>query len=438
MSTYNYIKIHGLRITMYSAEVAASMLISMCGDNDSQVLFLLSLVEDCEQPTQWINCISGIVDELKIQKPKWQVFLVLHSWWRYYDADIKTIAVNDKIYIEFFALKHARNANINPEFKAVTHWSPTNNKFLFLTGVPTRINRVRLLYKLKTAGMIDHCQWSLFPSLDNDFVLTRIHRYLPELSTVELKNFLIEHANNPDNVSVDTSGIGNFLSDGRLQNNCRFDHNDATSYDSKLYSGTDFSLISETYFRDTEQPWITEKTWRAIQNCHPFIIAGDTNSSCYIHRYRFLSFEKYLAFPDYDTISDSEQRLDAVVENVKYWSANIKKHKDDIEKRVMYNKNRFQAFYKEILESIDSFNKKNQIYLDVDKFLQMRTELLHILEQAEIQYPTYLKDKKFCEFYNSVKDESWPDCTKETDFNQLPSHIKEECITVFGYTPVDQ
>ena len=431
MPTYNYIKVHGLKITRYSADVAASTLISMCGNDNDQVLFLLSLIENCAQPEIWIDSISRIVDELKIQKPKWQIFLVLHTWWRYYDSDIKTINVNDKIYIEFFALKHARNANNNPAFKAVTHWSPNNNKFLFLTGVPDRINRVRLLYKLKNAGVLDCCKWSLFPTIEDDFEMARIHQYLPELSISELENFLIEHANNPDNTPMDLGGVGNTLYGGRFLNN------DGTSYDPAFYSGTDFSLISETYFRDTEQPWVTEKTWKAILNCHPFIIAGDTNSSCYIHRYGFVSFEKYLPFPNYDIISDTEHRLDSIVENVKYWLSNITNHKDDIEKRVVHNKNRFQALYKETLESVDSFNKKNQIYLDVDKFLQMGTKLPHFIEQAEIQYPTHLADKRFCEFYNSVKDDSWPNCTKEKDFNQLPTHIKEECITVFGYMPVD-
>jgi organic radical activating enzyme len=39
------------------------------------------------------------------------------------------------------------------------------------------------------------------------------------------------------------------------------------------------------------------------------------------------------------------------------------------------------------------------------------------------------------EFYNEIKDPSWPDCNDEGQFDSLPAHIQHECITVFGYTP---
>lgn len=39
------------------------------------------------------------------------------------------------------------------------------------------------------------------------------------------------------------------------------------------------------------------------------------------------------------------------------------------------------------------------------------------------------------EFYNSIRDPSWPDCDKERDFDLLPDAIKQECQQVHGYTP---
>jgi organic radical activating enzyme len=39
------------------------------------------------------------------------------------------------------------------------------------------------------------------------------------------------------------------------------------------------------------------------------------------------------------------------------------------------------------------------------------------------------------EFYNEIRDPSWPDCANETDFEFLPDTIKQECIEVFGYQP---
>lgn len=39
------------------------------------------------------------------------------------------------------------------------------------------------------------------------------------------------------------------------------------------------------------------------------------------------------------------------------------------------------------------------------------------------------------EFYNEIKDPSWPDCNNEGQFSSLPVEIQQECIEVFGYTP---
>ena len=39
------------------------------------------------------------------------------------------------------------------------------------------------------------------------------------------------------------------------------------------------------------------------------------------------------------------------------------------------------------------------------------------------------------EFYLDIKDPSWPACNNESDFMELPEHIRTECIDVFGYAP---
>jgi organic radical activating enzyme len=39
------------------------------------------------------------------------------------------------------------------------------------------------------------------------------------------------------------------------------------------------------------------------------------------------------------------------------------------------------------------------------------------------------------EFYNQIRDPSWPDCNHEANFDLLPAHIKSECINNFGYAP---
>jgi len=38
-------------------------------------------------------------------------------------------------------------------------------------------------------------------------------------------------------------------------------------------------------------------------------------------------------------------------------------------------------------------------------------------------------------FYNSIRNELWPNCDNEDDFDHLPEEIKEECINTYGYRP---
>lgn len=39
------------------------------------------------------------------------------------------------------------------------------------------------------------------------------------------------------------------------------------------------------------------------------------------------------------------------------------------------------------------------------------------------------------EFYNEIRDPSWPECAQESNFAALPAHIQSECQTTFGYIP---
>jgi len=38
-------------------------------------------------------------------------------------------------------------------------------------------------------------------------------------------------------------------------------------------------------------------------------------------------------------------------------------------------------------------------------------------------------------FWNMVRDPTWPDCDRESDFHHLPQHIQQECIHIHGYVP---
>jgi hypothetical protein len=61
---------------------------------------------------------------------------------------------------------------------------------------------------------------------------------------------------------------------------------------------------------------------------------------------------------------------------------------------------------------------------DRQKFSSIRPEVKTINKDAKTQW---------LNFYDQVKDESWPDCSSEEEFYNLPKEIQDECINIHGY-----
>lgn len=57
--------------------------------------------------------------------------------------------------------------------------------------------------------------------------------------------------------------------------------------------------------------------------------------------------------------------------------------------------------------------------------------------QHELQTKDNDTDTQWLNFYDQIKDPSWPECHSAKDFRLLPEHIQKECITVHGYVPND-
>ena len=103
-------------------------------------------------------------------------------------------------------------------------------------------------------------------------------------------------------------------------------HYGGIPYDPGLYANTLFSVVSECHCNtiDDRPPWLTEKTYIPILNNVPFIIAGDNGSLSSLKGLGFRTFEQYLPFPNYDSISDKSRKIDAVLENTQFWITNMK------------------------------------------------------------------------------------------------------------------
>ena len=125
--------------------------------------------------------------------------------------------------------------------------------------------------------------------------------------------------------SRDTTGLRsyrrdfqNLLQQHRLEQHCQFqsfDNNKVGADASAIYNPVDFnhtaiSVVLETVF--DRRIHLTEKILRAIACGHPFILAAGPGSLQLLRSYGFHTFHGYIN-EDYDTITDSTERLKAIV-----------------------------------------------------------------------------------------------------------------------------
>ena len=124
--------------------------------------------------------------------------------------------------------------------------------------------------------------------------------------------------------------IVNFELEQHLSTNS-VDATASADYVSQDYTQTGIEVVLETLFDDSR--WhLTEKTLRPIACGKPFMLAATPGSLEYLRRYGFETFAG-LIDESYDSIADSQHRLDAVVAEMKRIAA-----LDTAAKQVLYAK----------------------------------------------------------------------------------------------------
>ena len=98
------------------------------------------------------------------------------------------------------------------------------------------------------------------------------------------------------------------------------------------YEETYFSLVSETLFAvDNECIQLTEKIYKPLAYCHPFMVMGSAGTLEYL---KSIGYKTYPMMFDerYDTLKDPKERFGALVRNLEIWHALT-----DSEKKQRYN-----------------------------------------------------------------------------------------------------
>jgi len=375
-------------------------------DKDDSVTLFLTLFWEPHPVTGWIDRFNKTIQEIK-QLGKIKVVFACNIWYQAYSKLLDNSQADAVLYIPFFMITvHNRIYNIG-KIPVNTQWNMDAEKFLFLIGKPQKQHRIRMLYKILNAGLRSKLEWSFFMP---EGAREACHELIPELNSKQFDQFVAEHLRSPDDISV-------FMMDDSL-------HYSGIPFDPRLFKNSLFQIISECYWDHPGEPglWATEKTWISIINRQPFIMVSDTNSLAKLEEWGFRTFTRYLKIPHYDTIEDKEARLNAVLENIEYWNLNILKHADEIQQDIEHNYQHYHTVtYRRVVKLRKDLN-----------LLGINDSIYDILPFSDS-----VQNERWSNFYEGVRDPSWPDCRYEEAFYTLPEHIQKECINVFGFKSID-
>ena len=262
--------------------------------------------------------------------------------------------VNFHIWRNYNEIINKKQSDINPA------WNADSNQFLFLTGKPDRQHRVRLLWKFEEAHLLEQCCWSFWYNPDN---LQPIRELIPEVPESQLTIRLDSWLRNPDNIKMHRYGT-------------TF-HYCGVPYDVALFANSRFRVISESVYGDNVPSglanyWLGEKTYVTLFNKIPWIIAGQPGSLQWLRSEGYETFDEHLLEP-YDTVLNGEQRLDAIVNNTKFWLKEIP-DPDLVRQKIQHNfhcavaqAQEYEAVLKNLITEFDIQAIPEQLVPTVDK-----------------------------------------------------------------------
>lgn len=221
--------------------------------------------------------------------------------------DLSGVHTDTLEFINFHLWRAYNEIIVKKTSTANAKWNHSANQFLFLTGKPENPHRLRLLWKLQQAQLLDRCCWSFFYNADQ---VDQLHGLIPEVTRADLPALLDSLRRNPDNIDM--------LNQGTSFHYC------GLPYNVQLFSSSRFRLISESIF-GRHAPldigrnyWLGEKTYITLFNRVPWIIAGEPGSLSWLKSQGYETFDDHL-IESYDWILNPEQRLDAIVKNTDAW-----------------------------------------------------------------------------------------------------------------------
>lgn len=171
--------------------------------------------------------------------------------------------------------------------------------FSLLSGMPKR-HRAEALQYVYENNLLEECEYTWLAE-------TRVNVLS---SNIEIPKSLegLDTTRSHFDISVTSHNPDSFF---RVMDDTYFDVVTETFYTHSFYD--DWLDANRPGWMSEDQVFITEKTWRCIQNKRPFIIVGNQYSLKYLHSFGFKTFP-HLFDESYDNLPNSERFFSAMNE----------------------------------------------------------------------------------------------------------------------------
>jgi len=307
----------------------------------------------------FLNNLKQIIEHCKLKNIK--KLTLLTSMCENFESFLKNNNIDCEV--EFFNFSHWMVAKGYEHSASCDSWNCDSQKFLFLGGVPSRHNRITLLYKLYNRGLLNSAVWSFFPPwTDSDKQWCR--SALSMCNDIEYDTFIKFCDRSIDTLYHEakdySTSNGTELIEREIYNK---DYLKNVGYiNPDIFKDTLISIISEgnAYAPADDFRFLTEKIWRSVANNHPFILVGYREQVEYAKSLGLKTFEQYFVNPDYYKIENELERLDAVVHNVENFLIDYRQHLVSIQKDVEHNYRLFSEIFKNSKSMIEQYSPEDR------------------------------------------------------------------------------
>jgi hypothetical protein len=259
----------------------------------------------------------------------------------------KVLDFNFYLIFKSHEFNHIYNESVVQPIDYVNNINQDKKDFLMLTR-HWKQHRIFLINKLHRLGL-DNSLISWEKSYYDDRMINELFKYDENKELANLLKTESRHVDVKDLINVSGYGFEN----------------------KKMYLETYISIVTESIFFQNDNidfltGFLSEKIWKPIGHCQPFILAAPSKSLEYIrNRFGFKTFHPYID-ETYDVVNNDMDRLNLIQIEIEKFSKKTKEEKiqflNDVKDICIYNQNLFLSYGKNYELSLDDNTELKKVY----------------------------------------------------------------------------